>query len=147
MESGYTKFATGSGWLITDIVIVTRSLYCVSLGTMEWVWNEEKMIEEKMSTVKCKTIKYLNHINFWWLWLLLYCIYRNVCLIFNCFKWLLFVLLFVIFNPWKVSWNWIAFSQNSFFVSPGLLYYLIRSDTGQLANEAFTSNTTVSSKQ
>ena len=37
---------------------------------------------------------------------------------------------FVIFNPWKVSWNRIAFSQNSFVISPGLLYHLIRSDTG-----------------
>ena len=33
---------------------------------------------------------------------------------------------FVIFNPWKVS---IAFSQNSFVVSPGLLYPLIRPDS------------------
>ena len=37
-------------------------------------------------------------------------------------------------------WN----SQNSFVVSPGLLYNLIRRDTGQLANEAFTSNPIVS---
>ena len=29
---------------------------------------------------------------------------------------------FVIFNPWKISWNWIAFSQNSFVISPDLLY-------------------------
>ena len=26
---------------------------------------------------------------------------------------------FVIFNPWKVTWNWIAFYQNSFVISPG----------------------------
>ena len=29
------------------------------------------------------------------------------------------VVQFVIFNPWKVPWNWIAFYQNSFVVSPG----------------------------
>ena len=29
---------------------------------------------------------------------------------------------FVIFNPWKVRWNWITFSQNSFVISPGLYY-------------------------
>ena len=54
---------------------------------------------------------------------------------------------FVIFNTWKIPWNWIAFSQNSFVVSPGLLYHLIRRDYGRLANEAFTSNPIVSSKQ
>ena len=27
---------------------------------------------------------------------------------------------FVIFNLWKVRWNWIAYSQNSFVMSPGL---------------------------
>ena len=48
---------------------------------------------------------------------------------------------FAIFNPWKVPWNWIAFYQSSFVISPGwLLYQLIRRDTGRLANEAFTSN-------
>ena len=26
---------------------------------------------------------------------------------------------FVTFNPWKVLWNWIAFYQNSFVISPG----------------------------
>ena len=26
---------------------------------------------------------------------------------------------FVIFNPWKVPWNWITFYQDSFVVSPG----------------------------
>ena len=33
------------------------------------------------------------------------------------------VIQFVIFNPWKVRWNWIAFSQtqNSFVLSPGLV--------------------------
>ena len=54
---------------------------------------------------------------------------------------------FVIFNPWKVKWNWIAFYQNSFVLLPGLLYYLIRRHTGRLANEAFTSNPIVSLKQ
>ena len=54
---------------------------------------------------------------------------------------------FVIFSPWKVPWNWIAFDQNSFVVSPGLLYHLIRCGSGRLANEAFTSNFIVSSKQ
>ena len=52
---------------------------------------------------------------------------------------------FVIFNPWKVRKNWIAFSQNSFVMSSGLLYHLIRRDTGRLANEAFTLNPIVSS--
>ena len=33
------------------------------------------------------------------------------------------------------------------FFSPGLLYHLIRRDTGRLANEAFTSNFIVSSRQ
>ena len=40
-----------------------------------------------------------------------------------------------------------AFSQNYFVVSPGLLYHLIRRDSARLANEAFTSNPIVSSKQ
>ena len=51
---------------------------------------------------------------------------------------------FVIFNPWKVLWSWIAFSQNSFVISPGLLYHLIRRNNGWLANEVFTSNPIVS---
>ena len=29
---------------------------------------------------------------------------------------------FVILNPWKVPWNWIAFYQNYFVISPGLLF-------------------------
>ena len=40
-----------------------------------------------------------------------------------------------------------TFYQNSFVISPGLLYYLIRRNTRRLANEAFTSNPIVSSKQ
>ena len=51
------------------------------------------------------------------------------------------------FHPWKLPWNRIAFSQNSFIISPGFLYHLIRWDTGRLKNEAFTSNSIVSSKQ
>ena len=47
---------------------------------------------------------------------------------------------FLIFNPWKYPWNWIAFYQNSFVISPGLLCHLIRRDSGRLANGAFTSN-------
>ena len=54
---------------------------------------------------------------------------------------------FVIFNPWKDPWNWIAFYQNSFVISSGLLYHLIRRDSGRLANEDVTSNPIVSSKQ
>ena len=46
---------------------------------------------------------------------------------------------FVIFNPCKVWWNWIAFCQNSFGISPGFLYQLIIRDTGRLANEAFAN--------
>ena len=54
---------------------------------------------------------------------------------------------FVTLNSWKIPWNWIAFSQNSFVISPGLLYHLIRRDTGRLANETFTSNPIVSLKK
>ena len=54
---------------------------------------------------------------------------------------------FVIFNPWKLPWNWIAFYQNSFVISPGSLYHLIRRDYGRLANEPFTSNPIASLKQ
>ena len=39
------------------------------------------------------------------------------------------------------------FFQNRFVISPGFLYHLIRHDSGQLANEAFTSNSVVSWKQ
>ena len=41
----------------------------------------------------------------------------------------------------------ISLLSKFFVVSPGLLYHLIRRDTGQLTNEAFTSNPIVSSKQ
>ena len=44
-------------------------------------------------------------------------------------------------------WNWMAFYQNSFVTSPGSLYHLIRRDSGRLANEVFTSNPIVSSKE
>ena len=54
---------------------------------------------------------------------------------------------FVIVSPRKVPWNWIAFYQNPFVLSPGQLYHLIRRDTGRLANEAFTANPIVPSKQ
>ena len=54
---------------------------------------------------------------------------------------------FVIFKPWKVPWNWIAFYQDFFVISHGLLYHLIRGNTRRLPNEAFTSNLIVSSKQ
>ena len=40
-----------------------------------------------------------------------------------------------------------AFYQNSFVISLGLLYQLIRRDSGQVVNETFTSNPTVSLKQ
>ena len=40
-----------------------------------------------------------------------------------------------------------VFYQISFVISPGLLYHLIRRDSGRLANEAFTSNPTVCSKE
>ena len=40
-----------------------------------------------------------------------------------------------------------AFYQNYFVMSPGLLYHLIRRDYGRLANEVFTSNPIVSLKQ
>ena len=36
---------------------------------------------------------------------------------------------------------------SKFVISPGLLYHLIRRDSGRLANEAFSSNPIVSSKQ
>ena len=54
---------------------------------------------------------------------------------------------FVIFNPWKNPWNWIACYQNCFVISPGLLYHLIRRDSGRLSNEDFTPNPIVSSNQ
>ena len=40
----------------------------------------------------------------------------------------------------------LPFSQNSFVISPGLLYQLIRRYTGRLANEVFMSSPIVSSK-
>ena len=61
--------------------------------------------------------------------------------------WKRFHVQFVIFNPWKFSWNWTAFSQNSIVISPRLLYHPIKRDTGRLANEAFSSNPIVSSNQ
>ena len=54
---------------------------------------------------------------------------------------------FVIFNPWKVPWNWIDFFQKCLVVSLGLLYHLIRRKNGRLTNEAFASNLVVSSKE
>ena len=101
---------------------------------------------------------------FWWKlyfgnspkWLLLnkFIVFRNIFrsivvpwlhifYISYCDMWLQFV----IFNPWKLPWNWIAYYRNSFVISPGLLYHLIRRDYGGLANEAFTSNLIVSLKQ
>ena len=53
----------------------------------------------------------------------------------------------LIFNPWKVSWNWKAFSQNYFVISSGLFYHLTRRNNGRIANKALTSNPIVSSKQ
>ena len=41
----------------------------------------------------------------------------------------------------------VAFSQNSFVISPDSLYQLIRRDTGRLGNKAVTSNSTISPKQ
>ena len=46
-----------------------------------------------------------------------------------------------------VELNRIVFSQNSFVISPGLLYHMIRRNTGRLPNEAFTSNPIASWKQ
>ena len=57
---------------------------------------------------------------------------------------------FVTFNPRKVPWNWIAFSQNSFVISRGLSYHLIRRDTGPYALDdlqILLSNLVISSKQ
>ena len=54
---------------------------------------------------------------------------------------------FVIFNPWKVPWNRIAFYQKFFVILPDLLYHLIRRDSGRLADVAFMSNPIVSLKQ
>ena len=49
------------------------------------------------------------------------------------------------FNPWKVV---LAFSQNSFVISTGLLYHLITHDSWWLASKAFVlSNPIVSLKQ
>ena len=54
---------------------------------------------------------------------------------------------FVIFNPWKVPRNRIAFYQKFFVILPGLLYHLIRRHSGRLADVAFMSNSIVSLKQ
>ena len=51
------------------------------------------------------------------------------------------------FQSMKSPWNWIAFSQNSFVISAGLLYHLTRCDSERFVNETFTSNPIVSSKQ
>ena len=53
----------------------------------------------------------------------------------------------IIPNLWKVPGNYIAFSQKSFVLSPGLLYHLIRHDSGRVANKVFTSNPIVSLKE
>ena len=45
------------------------------------------------------------------------------------------------------SFQFVIFNQNSFVIPPGLLYHLIRRDSGRLANESFTSNLIVSPKQ
>ena len=50
---------------------------------------------------------------------------------------------FVMFNPWKVPWNWTTFYWNSSFMSPGL----IRDKTEGLANETCFSNPIISLKQ
>ena len=50
---------------------------------------------------------------------------------------------FVIFNLWKVPWNWTTFYWNSSFTSPGL----IRDKTEGLANETCFSNPIISLKQ
>ena len=62
-------------------------------------------------------------------------------------KFCIWTIQFVIFNPWKGPWNWIAFYQNSFVISLELLYHLNRRDHGRLSNEAFMWNPIVSSKQ
>ena len=49
---------------------------------------------------------------------------------------------FVVFNPWKVLWNW-HFVNILLVISPGLM----RCNTGGLKNEAFTSNPIVSLKK
>ena len=51
------------------------------------------------------------------------------------------------FQSMKTSVELNSFSQNSFVISPGLLYHLIRRHSGRLSNEAFTSNPIVSLTQ
>ena len=51
------------------------------------------------------------------------------------------------FQSMKSPMELIAFSQNSFVISPGLLHDLIRRENKLLANEAFMSNTIVFLKQ
>ena len=51
------------------------------------------------------------------------------------------------FQSMKSSVKLNSLYQNSFVISPGSLYHLIRRDPGRLANEAFTSNPIVSLKQ
>ena len=76
------------------------------------------------------------------------------CFVVPLFHWCLSIPLFdgvpiqfVIFNPSMKSPEELnSLLSNSFVVSPGLLYHLIRRDPERLSKEAFTSNLTVSSK-
>ena len=47
------------------------------------------------------------------------------------------IIQFVIFNPWKVPWNWIAFYQNSFVISPGSLYHWLDATLDDLQTRPF----------
>ena len=61
-------------------------------------------------------------------------IYRDACSVCN-------------FQTMKSPVELNSLYQNSFLMSPGLLYHLIRRESGRLANEAFTSNSIVSLRQ
>ena len=71
---------------------------------------------------------------------------KKVCYFFLFFVSCLVLFQFVIFHSWKVPRNWNLVSKFFCYIT-WLLYQPSRRDTGRLANEAFTSNRIVSSKQ
>ena len=133
------------------------SLWCKSTFTWDPKWTQTGL--KSQTTLKCRSVymviymrfhcgnfpnnsKTLLHMCKWY-----FLINANLINAKKCYQWYLLIdaslIQFIIFNPWKVPWNWIAFYQNSFVMPPGLLYQLIRCNSGQLVNEAFTSNPTV----
>ena len=50
---------------------------------------------------------------------------------------------FVIFNPWKVPWNWIAFSPDSCVISPAISFIMFWDFPIFLPNFPFTTSETI----